>query len=85
MESVVQAAKLCKDSGFTGVEVHAIHWGYLMDELAMPLMNWRTDEYGGSLENRIRTAKECVEGIKQVCGSDFPVTMRLGLKTYQGI
>lgn len=82
VESVVQAAKLCKDSGFTGVEVHAIHWGYLMDELAMPLMNWRTDEYGGSLENRIRTAKECVEGIKQVCGSDFPVTMRLGLKTY---
>lgn len=82
VDSVIKAAKLCQDSGFAGVEIHAIHWGYLMDELAMPLMNQRTDEYGGSLENRIRTAKECVEGIKEVCGSDYPVTMRLGLKTY---
>jgi len=82
VDCVIEAAKLCQDSGFDGVEVHAIHWGYLMDELAMPLMNQRTDEYGGSLENRIRTAKECVEGIKKACGKDFPVTMRLGLKTY---
>ena len=45
-------------------------------------MNHRTDEYGGSLENRLRAAKEILEGIKQECGSDYPVSMRLGLKTY---
>ena len=45
-------------------------------------MNHRTDEYGGSLENRLRAAKEILEGIKQECGSDFPVSMRLGLKTF---
>lgn len=45
-------------------------------------MNHRTDEYGGSLENRLRAAREILEGIKQECGSDFPVSMRLGLKTF---
>lgn len=82
IDSVVQAAKLMKDSGFSGVEVHSIHWGYLLDQFAMSMMNHRTDEYGGSLENRLRAAREILEGIKQECGSDFPVSMRLGLKTY---
>ncbi|MDD3184174.1 MAG: FAD-dependent oxidoreductase [Anaerostipes sp.] len=82
IESVVKAAKIAKDSGFSGVEVHSIHWGYLLDQFALSMMNHRTDEYGGSLENRLRAAKEIVEGIKQECGSDFPVSMRLGLKTY---
>lgn len=82
IEITVEAARLCKDSGFAGVEVHALHWGYLLDEFATPFYNWRTDEYGGSRENRLRFAREIVEGIKQVCGSDFPVTTRLGLKSY---
>jgi 2-enoate reductase len=82
IDSMVQAAALMKDSGFAGVEVHAMHWGYLLDQFAMSLTNKRTDEYGGTLENRMRCAKEVVEGIKQVCGSDYPVTMRLALKSY---
>jgi len=82
IESVVRASKVAKDSGFSGVEVHSIHWGYLLDQFAMSMMNHRTDEYGGSLENRLRAAKEILEGIKQECGSDFPVSMRLGLKTF---
>ena len=82
IESVVKAAKIAKDSGFSGVEVHSIHWGYLLDQFALSMMNHRTDEYGGSLENRLRAAKEILEGIKQECGSDFPVSMRLGLKTF---
>lgn len=82
IQCVIDAAKLCQESGFAGVEVHAIHWGYLMDELATPFFNRRTDEYGGSLENRLRAAREIVEGIKKVCGPDYPVTMRLGLKSY---
>ncbi len=82
IESVVKASKVAKDSGFSGVEVHSIHWGYLLDQFALSMMNHRTDEYGGSLENRLRAAKEILEGIKQECGSDFPVSMRLGLKTF---
>lgn len=82
IESVIKAAKIAKDSGFSGVEVHSIHWGYLLDQFALSMMNHRTDEYGGTLENRLRAAKEILEGIKQECGKDFPVSMRLGLKTF---
>lgn len=82
IDSVVKASKIAKDSGFSGVEVHSIHWGYLLDQFALSMMNHRTDEYGGCLENRLRAAKEILEGIKQECGSDFPVSMRLGLKTF---
>jgi 2-enoate reductase len=77
IEIVVKAAALMHSSGFAGLEVHAMHWGYLLDEFAMSLTNKRTDEYGGKLENRLRAAKEILEGVKQVCGADFPVTMRL--------
>ena len=64
IESVVKASKIAKDSGFSGVEVHSIHWGYLLDQFALSMMNHRTDEYGGSLENCLRAAKEILEGIK---------------------
>ena len=82
IESVVKASKIAKESGFSGIEVHSIHWGYLLDQFALSMTNHRTDEYGGSLENRLRAAREILEGIKQECGSDFPVSMRLGLKTF---
>lgn len=82
IESVVKSAKIAQDSGFAGVEVHSIHWGYLLDQFALSMMNHRTDEYGGILENRLRAAKEILEGIKQECGSSYPVSMRLGLKTF---
>lgn len=58
IESVVKASKIAKDSGFSGVEVHSIHWGYLLDQFALSMMNHRTDEYGGSLENRLRAARK---------------------------
>lgn len=82
IDCIVEGAQLMKDSGFAGVEVHALHWGYLLDQFAMSITNKREDEYGGSLENRLRICKEIVEGIKQTCGADFPVSMRFGLKSY---
>lgn len=82
IELEVKAAAMAKQIGYDGVEVHAMHFGYLLDEFAMSFMNHREDEYGGSLENRMRIVRETIEGIKQVCGSDFPVTMRLGVKSY---
>lgn len=81
-EAVFEAAKLMKNCNMHGIEIHALHWGYLLDQFAMSITNHREDEYGGTLENRLRVCKELVEGIKSICGADFPVTMRLGLKSY---
>lgn len=77
-----KAARFVKDAGFAGVDIHALHWGHLLDSFALAFMNHREDEYGGILENRLRVAKEIVEAIKKECGADFPVTMRLALKSY---
>lgn len=75
------AAFHAKRAGFDGVQIHAVHEGYLMDQFAISMFNHRTDEYGGSLENRLRFAKETVEEIKKRCGADFPVTLRFSLKS----
>ena len=82
VEEMGKAAKLVKEAGFAGVDIHAMHWGHLLDSFALAFMNHREDEYGGSLGNRIRIAKEIVEAIKRECGTEFPVTMRLALKSY---
>ena len=82
ISDMIEGAVVAKELGYDGVEMHAMHWGYLLDQMAMSLYNRRTDEYGGSLENRLRCAKELVEGIHEKCGNDFPVGMRLGLKSY---
>lgn len=70
-----------KRAGFDGVQIHAVHEGYLLDQFAITMFNQRDDEYGGSLENRLRFAKEVVEEIKDRCGKDFPVTLRFSLKS----
>ena len=59
-----------------GVEVHAVHEGYLLDQFAMKYTNHRSDRYGGSFENRYRFAVEIVKAIKAACGADYPVSIR---------
>ena len=59
-----------------GVEIHAVHEGYLLDQFTLKYVNKRTDEYGGSLENRYRFATSIVKAIKEECGKDFPVSLR---------
>ncbi|WPC41601.1 FAD-dependent oxidoreductase [Clostridium sp. JS66] len=71
-----------KRAGFDGVQIHAVHEGYLIDQFAISLFNHRTDEYGGSLENRLRFAHEIVEEIKNRCGEDFPVALRYSPKSF---
>lgn len=71
-----------KRAGFDGIQIHAVHEGYLIDQFAMKLFNKRTDEYGGSLENRLRFAREIVEEIKKRCGEDYPVTLRYSAKSF---
>lgn len=76
IEAFAKTALLCKEAGVDGVEVHAVHEGYLLDQFAMKYTNHRTDQYGGSFENRYRFAVEIVKAIKAVCGQDYPVSIR---------
>lgn len=71
-----KAAKLAQECGVDGVEVHAIHEGYLLDQFSMALTNKRTDKYGGTLENRMRITMEIIKRIKEYCGQDYPVSVR---------
>ena len=71
-----ETARLIKEAGVDGVEVHAVHEGYLLDQFTLPYCNFRTDEYGGSFENRYRFAVKIVKEIKSKCGDDFPVSLR---------
>ncbi|MBE6023526.1 MAG: 2-enoate reductase [Cellulosilyticum sp.] len=81
VKSFGDGAYNAKRAGFDGVEIHAVHEGYLIDQFAISLFNQRTDEYGGSLENRLRFAREIVEEIKLRCGEDFPVALRFSVKS----
>ena len=81
IEAFAKTAKLCKDAGVDGVEVHAVHEGYLLDQFSIEFFNKRTDEYGGSFENRYRFAAEVVKAIKERCGSDFPVSLRYSVES----
>ncbi|MCI6957048.1 MAG: FAD-dependent oxidoreductase [Clostridiales bacterium] len=76
-----KTAALCKKAGVDGVEVHAVHEGYLLDQFTMDWTNKRTDEYGGSFENRYRFAVEVVQAIKAACGQDFPVSLRYSVES----
>lgn len=82
VEQFGKGAYNAKRAGFDGAQIHAVHEGYLIDQFAIALFNQRTDEYGGSLENRLRFAKEIVEEIKKTCGQDFPVTLRYSPKSF---
>ena len=81
IEAFAKTAKLCKDAGVDGVEIHAVHEGYLLDQFTMEWTNKRTDEYGGSFENRYRFPVEVVKAIKEVCGQDFPVSLRYSVES----
>lgn len=75
------AALIAKKAGFDGVEVEAAH-GLLVNQFLSPVANKRTDEYGGSIENRTKFAKLIIDKIKAVCGYDYTVTARLGVIDY---
>ncbi|MGN0521585.1 MAG: FAD-dependent oxidoreductase [Eubacterium sp.] len=72
----VEGAVRVQKAGCDGVELHASH-GYLIQQFLSPNTNKRTDEYGGSLENRTRFLCEIIDGIRKNCGKDFPIVVRL--------
>ena len=72
----IEGAVRVQKAGCDGVELHASH-GYLIQQFLSPNTNKRTDEYGGSLENRMRFLLEIIDGIRANCGKDFPIVVRL--------
>ena len=76
VEAFGKTAKRLRDAGIDGVEIHAVHEGYTLDQFAIANMNYRKDEYGGSLENRLRFSTDIVKAIKREAGADFPVSLR---------
>ena len=76
VEAFGKTAKRLREAGVDGVEIHAVHEGYLLDQFTMENWNHRTDQYGGSFENRFRFPVEIVKAIKREAGADFPVSLR---------
>ncbi|WP_281648819.1 NADH:flavin oxidoreductase/NADH oxidase family protein [Parendozoicomonas sp. Alg238-R29] len=70
------AAKLAKESGFTGVQIHGAH-GYLVSQFNSARHNQRTDQWGGTMENRMRFVLEVYKAIREQVGDDFPVGIKL--------
>ncbi len=81
IDAFSQAALRAKESGFDAVQIHAAH-GYLLNQFLSPAFNKRTDEYGGSLENRARALLEVVGGVRTQVGSGFPVLVKLNSQDY---
>src|SRR5262249_4476797 len=72
----VEVAGRLKRCGCGGVELHGAH-GYLITQILSPWSNQRTDKYGGSLENRVRFVREVAQAIRQTCGSDFVIGLKM--------
>ena len=81
VDAFAKTAYLCQKAGVDGIEVHAVHEGYLLDQFTLPYTNKRTDKYGGSFENRYRFATDIVKAIKEKCGKDFPVSLRYSVQS----
>ena len=76
------AAGALKDAGFTGVQIHAAH-GYLISQFLSPRVNLRTDEYGGSLENRARFLRQIIAAVRKRVGDSFPISVKLNSADFQ--
>ncbi|GFD90055.1 2,4-dienoyl-CoA reductase [Tenacibaculum sp. KUL152] len=78
----VTTASLAKQAGYDGVQIHAAH-GYLLAQFLSPLTNKRKDEWGGSLENRARLLLTIVQQVREQCGKDFDVAVKLNSADFQ--
>lgn len=75
-------AALAKQAGFDGVQIHAAH-GYLLAQFLSPLTNKRDDQWGGALENRAHLLIDVVRAVKQTCGADFSLSVKLNSADFQ--
>lgn len=74
-----EAVRLAREAGMDAVEIHAGH-GYLISQFLSPYTNHRKDEYGGSLENRMRFMRMCMEEVMKAAGSDMAVTVKTNMR-----
>lgn len=81
LDAYGRAAKLCKDAGFEMMLIHAGH-GWLLQQFLSPSTNRRTDEYGGSLQNRARLALEVIGRVRDAVGPGFPLELRISAREY---
>lgn len=81
IQAFKKAARRAQSAGFDGVEIHSAH-GYLLNQFLSPLTNKRTDEYGGTLINRIRLHLQVIEAVRSEVGPDYPVFLRLGASDF---
>jgi 2,4-dienoyl-CoA reductase-like NADH-dependent reductase (Old Yellow Enzyme family) len=81
VKAFADAAKRALAAGFEVIEIHGAH-GYLLHEFLSPLSNQRTDEYGGSFENRVRTVREVTEAIRKVWPERLPLFLRISATDY---
>lgn len=72
----IDAAVRAKKAGFHGIQLHGAH-GYLICEFLKPSVNKRQDQYGGNSQNRLRLMSEIIEGIKEACGKDYPIFIKI--------
>ncbi|MFE3170327.1 NADH:flavin oxidoreductase/NADH oxidase family protein [Amycolatopsis sp. NPDC059090] len=77
-----ETARRAEEAGFDGVEIHAAH-GYLLSQFLSPLVNTRTDEWGGSLANRARLLLDIVRAVRAGVSSDFTVAVKLNSADFQ--
>jgi len=77
-----EAAAVCREAGFTGVQVHGAH-GYLVNQFLSPATNLRTDAWGGALANRARFLLEVLRAVREAVGPDFPVALKLNSADFQ--
>jgi len=82
IQRFTHAAKVAKEAGFTGVQIHAAH-GYLLSEFLSPMTNQRSDQWGGDLENRARLLLTVVKSVRDVVGPDFPISVKLNSSDFQ--
>lgn len=82
IERFAVTAALAEQAGFTGVQIHAAH-GYLISQFLSPLVNQRTDAWGGSRENRARFLLETVKTVRARVGADFCVSVKLNSADFQ--
>ncbi|MGB1558640.1 MAG: NADPH-dependent 2,4-dienoyl-CoA reductase, partial [Oceanococcaceae bacterium] len=77
-----KAAAICREAGFTGVQIHGAH-GYLVSQFLSPLTNQRQDEWGGSPENRRRFVLELLKAMRAATSPDFPIGIKLNSADFQ--
>ncbi len=82
IDRFAMAARVCKEAGFTGVQIHAAH-GYLISSFLSPKTNLRTDQYGGSLDNRARLLMSIVAETRKAVGPGFPISVKLNSADFQ--